>query len=210
MTRGWTAGVAVLMVAAAGCGGDDDSNGATGTTLVAGGPAVTADGSDDATAGDGVADAIDDTSDAPTSDAGSADDDADGDAGGAGDDSADTTLVFDGEAMIMMGSMCYLQEQDAAVGGGKILFVGQGRGTTADGTQPVLLDVSRYDEDSMFAGDSVSVVIGNPAGDDVRSFSSISETGIVAVDDSGMSAQDVVLLSDDDGSEVTATFTIDC
>lgn len=87
--------------------------------------------------------------------------------------------------------------------------MGQGFGVDADGEE-VMIDVSRYDEDSMFAGDDVSVNIGDFTSEGAVGLSTIAPTGTVTLDGSIMRGDDITLLSDGDGSEQTVSFEIDC
>ncbi len=114
----------------------------------------------------------------------------------------DETITFD-------SSLCYLQEQDAAAGGGKILFVVQATGVNAAGDQ-VMIDVSRYDEDSMFSGDSVSVVVGDPFAGGDTSWAADGETGMVTLDGSNARADQLGFVNMDDMSEAPGSFDINC
>jgi hypothetical protein len=119
------------------------------------------------------------------------DDDAADDSSGGGDQSAAPSggnggeLVLGDEAVTLDRARCFLEEQDSAGGGGKILFVRQGFGTNAAGEE-VLVDVSRYDEDSRFTGDDILVDIGEP-GSSV-SFQANADLGTISVDGSTLSA----------------------
>jgi hypothetical protein len=170
--------VAVVALGIAGCGGDDDDS------------ATPTEPAGDVADGDGTPD------DGPTGDDG-----APTGAGGGTLTLGDETIDFD-------RSRCFLEEQDAAAGGGKILFVGQAFGTNAEGDE-VSIDVSRYDEDSDFAGDDVSVVVGSPGSDDAVSYSSRSPIGTVSLDGSVLSAEGLTF-SDDDGTEVSGSFEVRC
>jgi hypothetical protein len=175
---------AVLALVAAGCGGDGD-------------------GDDDAAPSSGGA------TDPAGGEAGDQAADAGDPAGGSTGGGGGGTLVLAGETIELDDSRCHLEAQDAAAGGGQILFVGQGFGADANG-EDVMIDVSRYDEDSMFAGDDVSITVGDITSDGVVSLSSMSPTGTVTVDGATMRGDGITLLSDGDGSEQTASFEIDC
>lgn len=192
------AGVLVLVLLA-GCSSDDDGDATGGDAEVATQDDAGADAS-----GDQGADASDDQG-------GDASDDQGGDAAGDGEASGGGggTLDLGGEAITFDSARCYLEEQDSAAGGGKILFTGQATGTNAAGDE-VMIDVSRYDEDSMFAGDAVSVVVGDPFSADAASYSANEATDTITLDGSTLSAESVTLLADEDASEVPASFQIDC
>jgi hypothetical protein len=114
----------------------------------------------------------------------------------------DETITFD-------SARCFLEEQDAAAGGGKILFVAQAFGTNAAGEQ-VAIDVSRYDEDSQFVGDDIIVDIGDPFSDDLVSYLGGSEDFIVSLDGSTVSADGLTFRNFDDDTELSGSFRIDC
>lgn len=183
-----SAAAAVMLVVGftAGCGSDESD-----PTEVDGASATDSDDSDDS------ADGSDDSGD----DSEGEDDGSSGAAGG--------TLTLGDESITLSSARCYLEEQDAAAGGGKILFVGQGTGTNAAG-EDVMIDVSRYDEDSDFAGDSLSVAVGDVMSGEAKSYSTIADTGTVALEGSTMSAAGVPLMSDDDGSTLEVSFEIAC
>ena len=117
------------------------------------------------------------------------------------------TLTIGDETITLVSSRCFLEEQDAAAGGGKILFVGQGTGTNAAGDD-VLLDVSRYNEDSQFAGDDVLVDIGDF--ETGYSLSSTSDIGTVQLDGRTLSADGLSFTNFDDFSEVPGSFVLNC
>lgn len=134
-------------------------------------------------------------------------------AGGGGAASASgSTLTLAGETIALTTVRCHLQPQDAAGVGGKILFVVQAEGTDAAG-EPVLIDISRYDDDSMFPGDAVEIVVGDYLADEAQNYSGSSPVGTVTLDGSMASADDLVVqLLDDTGgsSDHTASFRITC
>ena len=181
-------GVALMLLAAA-CGDSDDAAVGSADTIEAAGStesAVTPDASAPATS-------------APDEGAG-------GDAAGSGGSGAlvlgDQTIAFD-------SARCFLQEQDAAAGGGKILFVAQAFGTDAAG-EPVAIDVSRYDQDSQFFGDDIIVDIGDPSSEDGVSLGARGEVGTVTVDGSRISAATLTFLDFDDATEQSGSFEINC
>jgi hypothetical protein len=170
---------AVAALLLAGCGSDDDD------AAPSGGADVTAA----------------DTSEAADTDTGDGDGDA-GTSGGSG------TVTLDGEAVELREVRCFLESQPAAAGGGNILFVVQGEGEDAAG-ESLLIDVSRYDEGSQFAGDSISIDVGDVMAGESVSYSASADTGTVTLDGSTASAQDVALIGDG-GSEHVASFEITC
>ncbi|MCZ7527741.1 MAG: hypothetical protein M5U14_15990 [Acidimicrobiia bacterium] len=177
---------ALALVLVGACGGDDDEGASTPQDAVEATDGGEAD--DDATENDSA----DDGSDAAQ---------PPGSGGG--------TLDLGGEAISLTGSRCYLEEQDAAAGGGKILFVVQGTGTDAAGDE-VLIDVSRYDDESQFAGDAIDITVGDPMSGEAAGYSTIAPTGTVTLDGSTASADAVTLVDDADGSEVAVSFEISC
>ena len=121
---------------------------------------------------------------------------------GCGDDDDNAGSAFE-------SARCFLEEQDAAAGGGKILFVAQGFGVNAAGDE-VSIDVSRYDEDSQFSGDSINVVIGDPFSPDAASWDAIVDLGTVTVEGSTVSADGLTFSNVDDQTELAGSFRIDC
>ncbi len=188
-TRTFAALVAACALAITGCGDDDDTS------------------TDDAA---GIEETADDTAGESSDDDGAGDDGATDEGG---DEQAPTggggggTLVFDGEEIALDGARCFLEEQEAAAGGGSIEFVAQGSGTNAAGEE-VALDVSRYSEESQFAGDDVTIDIG-PLMESVG-YSGKEPAGTVTVDGNVVSAEGFPVLSSEDMSEVTVSFTINC
>lgn len=180
--RTWLIGAAALVLILAACGGDDD--GATGADADA--PGTTA--------------APSDAGSAATSD----DDEPAAPSGGDGGE-----LVLGAETITFDSARCFLQEQEAAAGGGKILFVGQAFGTNAAGEE-VMVDVSRYDEDSQFYGDDILVDIGDPFSDDLVSYLGGADSFIVSLDGSTLSADGLTFRNFDDDTELSGSFRIDC
>lgn len=161
---------------------------------------VSACGGDDDADDDGAA------QEAPADDGGGADDAADASgSGGVGGGE----LVLGDETIALDSARCFLEEQDAAAGGGKILFVAQGFGTTADG-EAVVVDVSRYDEDSQFAGDDVLVDIGDVTAGESTSYGARGEIGAVEVDGSTLSADGLTFTDFDAAEQLPGSFRIDC
>ncbi len=183
-----TLAAAVVLALLAGCGDSDDD----------GAP----------TTGAAVESAVDGSPDAERPDTEGADtevDGSDGDttAGGSG------SLVLDGDTIELTQVRCHLEAQDAAAGGGRILFVGQGRGVDADG-EDVLLDVSRYDEESQFEGDMITLDIGDFTSEDAVNLTSTSPIGTVTVDGGSMRADDLEFEDYVQGGQRTASFELTC
>jgi len=166
----------------------------TGLALIAG----ACGGDDDSTSPES-------SSSAGTSDAGSeSSGSSSGGSGGGG------TLIVDGETIALDSARCFLEEQDAVAGGGKIVFVVQAYGSNAAG-DPLVLDVSRYDEDSMFTGDEIIIDFGDPASDDAVSWTASTELGTIAVDGSSVSAEAVTLVDTDAMVNIElSSFEINC
>ncbi|MEQ8842518.1 MAG: hypothetical protein RIB98_16160 [Acidimicrobiales bacterium] len=196
--------IAVLALLATACGDDDGGDTAEQPTT----DAATDDDSDTA---DDDSDTADDDSSGADDDAEMADDDMADDDGAEATPSAGGggTLVLGDETITLDSARCFLEEQDAAAGGGKILFVGQGSGTNADGTE-LLLDVSRYDEESQFTGDDITVDIGDPFSDDLVSYRAAAEIGTVQIDGSVMSADGLTFSNFDLGEELPGSFQLNC
>lgn len=89
------------------------------------------------------------------------------------------TLELDGETIELTSSLCFLQPQEAAAGGGTIEFNAQASGNDAAGEE-VSVDVSRYSEESQFAGDVV-VLDRGPATDRTLSAERRHEIGAIEV-----------------------------
>jgi hypothetical protein len=123
-------------------------------------------------------------------------------------------LSIDGDdGAVLMGSMCYFEEQPAAAGGGSILWTVQVQGVTSSDsdTEPLTIDVSRYSDESDFAGDSVSLTIGTPGGPDTVTYDAIAPTGTVeVVEDESVAAEDLALTGDDGSTEITVSFELSC
>jgi len=115
----------------------------------------------------------------------------------------DETIPFD-------NARCFLEEQDAG-GGGKILATGQGFGTNAAGTE-VMIDFTRYDEDSRFTGDDLNVTVGDPFGDESVNYSGSLDLGSVEIDGRRVSGDGYVLRNTDinDLDDYPASFELNC
>ena len=111
-----------------------------------------------------------------------------GDPGGSGGGSG--TVVLDGEAVELSTVRCFLESQPAVAGGGNILFVVQGEGANADG-ETVMVDISRYDDESMFAADVVDLYIGDVTTGDAIEVSASVPTGTVTLEGSNVRADDL-------------------
>jgi hypothetical protein len=181
LTRIAAPALLAVAVLAVGCSSDDGGGAETTTTTVASQPA----GSND-------------TATTTTASVGN---------GGVASGTAGT-LTLDGETITFDSSLCYLEEQDAAAGGGTIEFVGQAFGTNSAGEE-VTIDVSRFSEESQFAGDDVSIVIGDPFSADALEYRSSSPTGTVTVDGGTMRATSVSFL-DGESNEVVGSFQFNC
>ncbi len=119
------------------------------------------------------------------------------------------TLVLGEETVEFDSARCFFEEQDAVGGGGKILFVAQAFGETAAG-EPIVIDVSRYDEDSRFTGDNIIVDFGDPFLDDFVSMSAHTDLGTVTVDGSSLSASGLTFLDSSGMAEQSGSFQINC
>lgn len=177
------------------CGGDDTDTSTADADPSSAGDAAAAEDPGSA------AGATDDGGDDPTADATDDGGDAPAASGGAG------TLVLGDETITLDRARCFLEEQDAAAGGGKILFVGQAFGTNAAGEE-LVLDVSRYDEDSQFAGDDIIIDIGD--WETGVSWQVSADLGTVQVSGASLSAADLTLTNWDDFSEMPGSFEINC
>lgn len=98
------------------------------------------------------------------------------------------TLTVGDEVIDLDHVRCFLEEQDVAGSDGKILLTGQGFGTTASGDE-LVLDVTRYDEDSLFTRDDIQVDIRDPLGDDFYSWDGSADLGTIERDDSTLASR---------------------
>jgi hypothetical protein len=119
------------------------------------------------------------------------------------------TLTLGEQVIELTRARCFLEEQDAAAGGGKILFTAQGFGALPDGTE-LVLDVSRYDEQSQFTGDAVDVGVGDPRGANFYSWEVIAELGTVEQVGSTLRADGLTLRHSEDDSEIEGAFDVNC
>lgn len=188
--RGALLGAMVLLLLAVGtaCGGNgddaEDAGGASASTAV-GGADSSSDGSGANASGSRVQ--------TPAAAA----------SGGAG------TLTLGNDTLELDRARCFLQEQEAAGGGGKILFTAQGFGTTSDGTDFVV-DISRYDEDSQFTGDHILVDVGDPRGEDFYSWEVRPELEIIEQTGSTLRGEGLTFRHSEDGSEIPGAFEVNC
>lgn len=120
-------------------------------------------------------------------------------------------LTLGDERIQFDSARCFLEEQEAAGGGGKILATGQGFGTNADGAE-VMIDFTRFDEESRFTGDDLSVTVGDPFEDDSVSYSGSLDLGAVEIDGRRLSGNGFMLQSSDisDTNEYPASFELNC
>jgi hypothetical protein len=188
---------AVGALTLAGCGDDDDTD--TG----AAGIEETDDTADDAMDDEATDDEA--TDDEATDDDATDEDDDDAASGSGGGEAG--SLVLDGETIELGPGLCFLEEQPSAGGGGSILATAQAQGSNAAG-EDVRIDFSRYSEDSDFAGDDVSIDVG--ALGESTGYSGNEPEGAVSIDGNVVSATDFPVMSFDDGSEITVSFTINC
>lgn len=130
-----------------------------------------------------------------------------GDSGGSGGGRG--TVVLDGEAIELATVRCFLESQPAAAGGGNILFVVQGEGANADG-EPVMVDISRYDDESMFAADVVDLYIGDVTTGEAIEISASVPTGTVTLEGSNVRADDLAAEDFEALTEHTVSVEIDC
>ena len=184
-----TLGLGLFLALAIACGGDDDdsSAGTQPTEGNGGGSATQASGSEGAA-----------PTEAPSSSGGSAP------SGGGGG-----SLTIGDEVIELASARCFLQEQDVTGSPGKILFQAQGYGMTAEGEE-LVLDVTRFDEDSLFTGDDIEADIGDPFGEDFYYWSASADIGTVEIDGSTLRVGELTFRHSEDGSEVTGTFELNC
>jgi len=118
-------------------------------------------------------------------------------------------LILGDETITLDSAFCHFEPQPAAAGGGQILFVAQASGTNAAGEE-VLIDVSRFDQDSQFHGDSIVVDIGDIFAGESISWSGDSPIDTVAIDGSSVSATNIGFSNLDEFTETTGSFEINC
>ena len=130
--------------------------------------------------------------------------------GGASDGGAGAGSLTLGDEVINLDSArCFLQEQDVAGSPGKILLTGQAFGTNADGEE-LILDFTRFDEDSNFTGDDILVDIGDFRSGDAQSYAANADLGTVQRDGDTLSASGLTFNNFDEGIEVMGSFEIKC
>ena len=143
-------------------------------------------------------------------------------AGGSGGDEGDTgqdqgsgaspgsgSIVLDGETISLDDVRCFLEPQPAAAGGGNILFVVQGEGENPQG-EAVMIDISRYDDDSTFAGDLVDIYVGDYMAGDALELSAMTPAGSVELVGSTATAEGLIVEDVESGSSTSVSFSIDC
>jgi len=186
------------VLVAAGCGSDNGAGSQPDASVAEAVDNAPDDATRDSAPGDAAGDddaaVVDDAAGAPSAPVG----------GGSG------TVVLDGETIVFDQVLCHLESQPAAAGGGNILFVVQGYGVDAT-NEPVILDVSRFDDDSMFAGDDVQLYIGEiTAAGDARELGATPPAGTVTLDGSTVSVDGLTLEDFAALTEHTVSFTIHC
>jgi hypothetical protein len=190
MARVFVAIMGVLALVAVGCGGDDDA-----AEDSSGGAATTEPAPDESGEPESERDEASEPEPAPEEAAPA------GTGGG--------SMVLGEETISFDSARCFLQEQDAAAGGGKILFVAQAFGENAEGEE-VLIDVSRYDEDSQFYGDDILLTVGDPFSAEAANYFARGEVGIVTVDGNSVSAGSLEFTNDSDFTAQPGSLQINC
>lgn len=133
--------------------------------------------------------------------------------GGGGDDGgasggSGATLVLDGETLTAKGALCHLEAQDVSGGDGKMLATAMATFEDASGNR-VHLDFTRYDADSRFHGDDVTIDVGELGEDlDADARKSFDE-GTVAIDGRKVSASELELVRSDGGTSIVS-FDLAC
>jgi hypothetical protein len=182
-------GLGPLLALAVACGGDDD--GSSGNTQPSGSSGSAA--ATEAPGGDGAA-----PTQAPV-----------GSGGGASSGGGGGTVTIGDEVIVLERALCYLQEQEVAGSPGKILLSGAGFGQLASGEE-IVLDVTRYDEDSLFTGDDIEVEVGDPFGDDYYSWIASGDLGTINVDGSTLSVDELTFRHSQDDTEKSGSFVLNC
>jgi hypothetical protein len=118
------------------------------------------------------------------------------------------TLVLGDETIQLDSSRCFLQSQPVAGSEGNILATAQGFGTNAAGDE-VSIDFTRFDEESQFTGDDISVVVGNPFSDSSVSYFGGVDLGAVDISGSVVSSPEFTLTGPD-FEEITGSFVLEC
>jgi hypothetical protein len=181
LRRTWVVVGLVLVVVAGACGGGDD------TSEPADSPTTTAAASGDDTPVT--------TADAPTTTA---------PAGGGGGGGGAGELKLGDETIALGTPRCFLQEQDA-FGGGTILATAQASGVNAAGDD-VLIDWTRFGDDTQFAGDDVLVNIG------AEEYASKTDIGTLTLDGSTVTSPELTftVFRDNDMIQIPGSFEINC
>jgi hypothetical protein len=117
------------------------------------------------------------------------------------------TLVLPDETIELTSSQCYLKKQTAA--GQDIDLTAQARGTNAAG-DAVNLDFTRYANSSSFAGDDITVLIGQPGASNATDLSGRLDRGTVDRSGDTFSINDTQLRNESSGDSVTISFEIQC
>jgi hypothetical protein len=113
------------------------------------------------------------------------------------------------DVIVLESARCFLQEQDVAGSPGKILLTGQGYGQLPSGEE-VVLDVTRYDEDSLFTGDDIEVDVGDPFGDEFYYWIASDDLDTISVNGSTLSADGLTFRHSEDSSEKSGSFELNC
>jgi len=188
----WLA-VAFALVAASCGGGDDDGVSSPGTTEASEIPADISIAAETDTVVEAAVDtdaAID--TDSPATDG--------SDAG---------TLILGSEIISFDSVRCVWEEQDALIGGGKVLFEAKALGVDANGDE-LVADVLRMDEDNNLTGDHIIVGIGDPFSDAPVAWMASVELGMFTISGSTVSADGLTFQNRYDLSELEGSFSINC
>lgn len=144
---------------------------------------------------------------APSVDDGSGDA-ADASRSGSGGGRGASSLVVDGETISVGGALCHLEPEEAAGGGGgMILATAQNTGTDAAGDL-VSIDFTRYDADSMFHGDDVTLNVGEVG--DPKTYTAHLDEGAIPVSNGVVSGQDITMRDAEADVEVVVSFEMVC
>lgn len=119
------------------------------------------------------------------------------------------TVLLDDEVIELTEIRCHLETQSAAAGGGNIVFVVQGSGTNAAG-EPFMIDVSRYDEGSSFAGDDVQLYVGDIMTGEALELHSKTPAGTVTLAGSTATVDDLAVQDLGAFTEHAVSFDITC
>jgi len=190
---GCSLAVTVALIAASCGGSDSDGTNTPETAAVSEGAGDTAAATETETSAETDGNAVTDTA-SPAAGGGSA-----------------GTLILGADTISLDSARCFLEEQDAAAGGGKILFVAQAFGVDANGDE-VMLDASRYDEDSQFTGDDILVTIGDPFAESAVNLGANADLGTMEINGSTVSADGLTFENFDDfsGSGLEGSFSFNC